>query len=59
MANFFDDERFECDKCHSQIFEEVNSFMLLKDITYYEKQPHKTMYRCLQCGKLHELKVRK
>lgn len=58
MANFFDEKRFECDECKGQIFEEVDSFMLIKDITYHEKHPHKTLYRCLKCGKLHEVKVR-
>ena len=58
MANFFDEERFECTKCKKQIFEEVNSFLLLKNNTDLEKQPYKTFYRCLECGTLHDVKVR-
>lgn len=58
MANFFDEERFECDKCRTQIFEEVKSFILIKIKEKYDKQPYKKMYRCIGCGKIHEIKVR-
>ena len=58
MANFFDEERFECDKCRTQIFEEVNTLLLKKDRTIYEKESYKKMYRCIGCGKIHEIIVR-
>lgn len=60
MANFFDEERFQCDKCNTQVVEEVTSLILVKDKDkkVYEKQPYKKMYRCIGCGKIHEIKVR-
>lgn len=59
MANFFDEERYICDRCNTQVFEEFNSLILTKDKNNcYEKQLYKTMYRCVGCGKVHELKVR-
>lgn len=58
MANFFDEQRFECDKCHSQVMEEITALILVKDKSVYEKQPYKKMYRCISCGKIHEIKVR-
>lgn len=58
MANFFNEERYICDKCHTQIFEEVKSFILTKTRNEYDKQPYKKMYRCIGCGKIHEIKVR-
>ena len=58
MVNFFDDERYECDKCHSQIFEVVEQLILKKENNEYIKQPYNKVYRCVTCNKMHNVKVR-
>lgn len=58
MANFFNEERYECDRCHTQVFEEINALLLKKDNNIYDKEVYKKMYRCIGCGKIHEIKVR-
>lgn len=52
MANFFDEDRVRC-SCGSELFEEVKSYMLLKEKkNVVTKVPYKEYHRCLACGKL-------
>ena len=54
MANFFDEERIKCD-CGSELFEETEAYMLVKDGNIIYKNIYKKYHRCLGCKQLIEV----
>ena len=56
MANFFDEERIKCN-CGTELFEEVNTYMLIKDGNKTYKSNYKTFHKCISCGQLLELQT--
>lgn len=59
MANYFDEERINCDKCGGQLFEMIQSTMLLKEGNKIVQAPYKEYARCITCGELIDLEERK
>ena len=57
MANFFDEERIKC-KCGTELFEEVETYMIIKDGDKTYKSPYKKFHKCISCGKLSDIKER-
>lgn len=55
MANFFDEERVKC-TCGTELFEETEAYMLVKDGNKEYKSVYKKYHRCLGCQKLTEVK---
>lgn len=57
MANFFDEERIKCE-CGTELFEEVETYMIIRDGNKTYKSPYKKFHRCISCGALSDIKER-
>lgn len=58
MANFFDEERIKCE-CGTELYEEVDTYMLIKDGKKIYKSPYKKFHKCIGCGQLSDIKEAK